>query len=169
MFPGVNCVAESWTQGPGQIRYLQLAGLGRKPTTTPRLFPRPCNSGYTSVPSHMEMRYLCSYASASESGPSGCPSGCGPQSEVLELHTVLLKMFLLLLKPVLLFGLLLICSVPSPQRGSSELASFLPWLTSLGSGLFTYTFYCHHIPNCYPLFELEVPLFSLDRNCHLGR
>lgn len=78
---------------PGQVGYLQPAGLGTKPTTAPRLFTRPCTSGHTPLASHMEMRYLCSYVAASKSWPTGCPSGCVPWSEFLEPRFYLRRFF----------------------------------------------------------------------------
>lgn len=82
---------------PGQVRHLQSLLLGTKPTTAPRRFSRPCTGGHTPVPRHMEMRHLCSYTAASESGPRGCPSGCspsGPRNEVQEQQHCLPKTFL---------------------------------------------------------------------------
>lgn len=75
---------ESQALSPGQVRYLQHAGLGAKPTTAQRHFTRPCTRGHTPLPSHMEMRYLCSYAAASKNGPTGGPSGCVSPSEFLK-------------------------------------------------------------------------------------
>lgn len=96
--------------------------LGTKPTTAPRRFSRPCTSGHTPVPSHMEMRHLCSYTAASESGPRRCPSGCspsGPQNEVQEQQHCLSKTFL---QQVLFRCLmLLLCSVvPSTHSPGSH-------------------------------------------------
>lgn len=94
----------------------------QSPPLPPRHFTRPCTRGHTPLPSHMEMRYLCSYAAASKNGPTGCQVGVFLR--VFE-ATVLPKTFLLL-KRTLLFGLLLFCSVPNPQRRSCEQTSLLP-------------------------------------------
>lgn len=167
IFQGRGCAAESQVPQSRSGRISAACWIGHKAHHCPRLFTRPCTSGHTPLASHMEMRYLCSYAAASKSWPTGCPSGCVPWSEFLE--PVLPKTFLLLLKRALLFRLLLFCSVPSLQRFTCEQTSLLPWLISLNFGLFVHPLYCHHTPNCYCLWTWGSIIQSLIPHCYLGR
>lgn len=125
-FPGVNCAAESQAPSPVQVRRLHPPPVGRKAHhCPPRRFSRSCTSGHTPVSSRMEMRHLCSYTVASESGPRRCLSGCCPRNEA-QVAPVLHKTFLQSVP----FRMLLLCSVPSthypyPLRRNAQTASKL--------------------------------------------
>lgn len=105
---GKLCSRKSGPQPSSGQTSAPSACWAQSPPLPPRRFSRSCTSGHTPVSSRMEMRHLCSYTAASESGPRRCLSGCCPPNEA-QVAPVLHKTFLQLVP----FRMLLLCSVPS--------------------------------------------------------